>query len=164
MLCKSVSHSQTPTLSQSELYSCFLTDPVQFGWRQTQQHNTQLGSCLPHRCIRENIQISFTDYMHSPRAQALPSNTVSYKQESLIVPPVLIHSLSLSLSYVLLQQRAKPHIKRSGRSRTWPNSLLQSSLLFSFLLSFSKSLPNSSSPCDLLLLLNLASSQHCLPS
>jgi hypothetical protein len=84
------------------LYFCFLVDLVQFGRRHTQQHNTQhntqLGSCLPHRCIEENTRISFTDYMHSPRAQALPSNTVSYKQESLIVPPVLIHSLSLSLS------------------------------------------------------------------
>jgi hypothetical protein len=168
MLCKSVSYSQTPILSQSKLYSRFLTDPIQFGRRQTQQHNTQhntqFGSCLPHRCIRENTRISFIGYMHSPRAQALPSNTVSYKQESLIVPPVLTHSLFLSLSYVFLQQRAKPHIRRSGRSRTWPNSLLQNSLLFSFLLSFSKSLPDSSSPCDLLLILNLASSQHCLPS
>ncbi len=61
------------------------------------RHNTQLWSCLPHRCIRENTRISFIDHIHSLRAQALPSGTVSYKQKSLIVPPVLALSLSLSL-------------------------------------------------------------------
>jgi hypothetical protein len=171
MLCWSASHLQTPILSLSGLFSCSFADPVQFGWWQTQQHNTrhntQPWSCLPHRCIRENTRISFTDHIHSLRAQALPLSTVSYKQKSLIVPPVLVLSLSLSLSlsllYVLLQQWAKPHIRRSGRSRTWPNSLLRSYLLFSLLLSFSKSIPVSSSPSPQCLL-SLSSSQPCLPS
>ncbi len=76
------------------------------------------------------------DCIHSLRTQALPSNTISYKPEVLIVPPILPLSL-----YVLLQQWARPHIRRSGKSRSWP------------ILSATKLLT---------LLLLLVSSQHCL--
>jgi hypothetical protein len=111
MLYQSASHLQTPNLSWLGLSFCYRSlIYLQLEDRSSQQHNarhnTQLWSCLTHRCVRENVRISFTNYIHNPRAQALPSNTVSYKQKALIVPPIL--ALSLSLLYVLLQQWARP--------------------------------------------------------
>ncbi len=57
---------------------------------------------------------SLSDYVHSPRAQALPSNFNSSQPEGLI-----IRQNTHSLSQELLQQRVEPYIRRSGRSRSW---------------------------------------------
>jgi hypothetical protein len=123
MLYQSTSHLQTPNLSWLGLSFCYRSlIYLQLEDRSSQQHNarhnTQLWSCLTHRCVRENVRISFTNYIHNPRAQALPSNTVSYKQEALIVPPIL--ALSLSLSSMSSCSNELDHNRRNGRSRSWP--------------------------------------------
>ncbi len=81
------------------------------------QH-TQLWSYITHRCLwGKNTQTSFMDCIHSPRAQALPSNTISYKNRRRWLSLQFFLSLSLP---ILLQQWARPHIRRSGNSQSWP--------------------------------------------
>ncbi len=94
------------------------------------------------------------------RAQALPSNSVSYKQR---VRSSLEFSLSLSFRYSCSNELN--HISDVAEDHEHGlNSLLRNYLLSSFLLSFSKSLHVSSSPSDLSLSLNLPHHNIvCLP-
>jgi hypothetical protein len=56
------------------------------------QH-TQLWSYITHRCLwGKNTQTSFMDCIHSPRAQALPSNTISYKNRRRCVATLALGS------------------------------------------------------------------------
>jgi len=127
-LYQSTSNPQTPNLSWLGPSSCHRS-PIYLqleDW-QTQQritrHNTQLWSYITHRCLwgkmlghHSWIAYIVRERKHCPRTQFFT------KQEALIIPPILPFSLSFSL-YVHLQQWARPHIKRSGNSRSWPRLL-----------------------------------------
>jgi hypothetical protein len=73
--------------------------PIRFDpkLRQTQQHNTrhntQLWSCLTHKCLIENARISFDRLCTWSESRSIALELSSLQTEGLIVSPVL--SLSL---------------------------------------------------------------------
>jgi len=103
-LYQSTSNPQAPNLSWLGPSSCHRS-PIYLqleNW-QTQQriirHNTQLWSYITHRCLwGKNVRSSFMDCIHSLRAQALPSNTILYKNRRRWSSLQFFLSLSLSMS------------------------------------------------------------------
>jgi hypothetical protein len=67
------------------------------------------------KCSRQSsdshYQVIYISWEHKP----CPRNSSSSQLEGLIIPQKHTHTLSRRL----LQQRAKPNIRRSGRSRSW---------------------------------------------
>jgi len=95
------------------------------------QH-TQLWSYITHRCLwGKNTQTSFMDYIHSPRAQALPSNTISYKNRRRWLSLQFFLFLSLSMSSY---NNELDHTSDAAETHNpGQNSLLPSYSLFSLL-------------------------------
>ncbi len=93
------------------------------------QH-TQLWSYITHRCLwGKNTWTSFMDCIHSPRAQALPSNTISYKKGGADCPS---NSSSLSLSLCSYSNELDHTSDAAETHNPNQNSLLSSYSLFSF--------------------------------
>jgi hypothetical protein len=100
-------------------------------------HSTRHTALVTHctqMFLRKNAWISFMDCIYNSRAQTLPSNTSSYENKKHWLSLQFFFSPSL---YVLLQQWARPYIRRSGRSPSWPRLQLPSyHSLFSLSLSY----------------------------
>ncbi len=90
-----------PTLSMNGLPAW---SPIQLDPSCDRLSNTRLDTkrgsnhALHTNVLKKMLGFSLSDYVHSPKAQALPSNFSSSQPEGLIIPP---NSLSLSLLRIL---------------------------------------------------------------
>jgi hypothetical protein len=95
--------------------NCYALGNTRLNTRHDSDHASQM------KMLKTKLGFSLSSYLHLPRAQALPSGleilTTRKTDHS-----SKAHTHSLSLSRQLLQQRAKPNIRHSGRSRSWSRS------------------------------------------
>jgi hypothetical protein len=108
----------------SERPSCPIANSAQFELLRTQQHETQhqtrLGSCITDENAQDRARIILIKLFTSPESTSLALETWDpHNQRNW---SFLKSTHSLSLSRKLLQQRAKPNIRRSERSRSWSRS------------------------------------------
>jgi hypothetical protein len=108
--CPILSANSLPARSPIQLSpSCNRLSNTGLDTRCDSNHAPQMG------VLKKIPRFSLSDCVHSPKAQALPSNFNSSQNRWSNHPSKHLFSISSEL----LQQRTGPCIRRSGRSRSW---------------------------------------------
>ncbi len=93
--------------------NCYAPSNTRLNTRHNSDHASQMDM------LKTELEFSLSTYLHPPRAQTLPSGLKIFTTRD-TDPSSNTHTFSLSRK--LLQQRAKPDIRRSERSRSWSRS------------------------------------------